>query len=131
MDGKRWLEAWRTSLVQVRPASIRQPFTVEGSVDKHVGPRWLRARVSVIAEPAAEFSVSVELPEALAAEMERQGLTEAAVFGILDVLALENPFVPVLGARIRFVGATVDPVDSSKAAFRLAGRDAAIKILGK
>ena len=54
---------------------------------------------------------------------------EAAVLGVLDALITSAPY-PVLKVRVVIEKIEVDPIDSSEQAFRLAGRDAALKALG-
>ena len=59
---------------------------------------------------------------------EQSAFLRQAVLGVLDVLTTRPP-LPLLNVRLRIVAAEFDPVASSERAFRLAGRDAAEKII--
>ncbi|MFL6199172.1 MAG: hypothetical protein ACJ76J_08350 [Thermoanaerobaculia bacterium] len=77
-------------------------------------------------EPSRLLEVLTEksIPE----EVVRDGFTDAAAMGILDVLMTAGPY-PIKNVRIIIEQLDVDPIESSQHAFRMAGRDAARKLL--
>lgn len=85
------------------------------------------ARVQFLLEPAEDLDVVFQVAS-IEASREQQELMESAVYGFLDVVMMAEPH-PVKKMRIVVIGADVDPVSSNIAAFRLAGRDAANKLL--
>lgn len=82
-----------------------------------------------MAEPAEEFSVFFDLDPAVVTRLQHHNSLDEAVFGMLDVLAAARRY-PVFGISIRFLRAEIHPVHPSPPiAFRMAGRDAARRIL--
>jgi len=116
----RWLASFGAAPAQELPG----PVSVEGRRDQHLGPRWERARVSVRIEPSSRLEV---LPgESVPEEATREGYVEAAAMGVLDILMTACPH-PVKNVRVVIDVLEIDPVDSSRQAFRMAGRDAATR----
>jgi translation elongation factor EF-G len=60
--------------------------------------------------------------------MEQEGYLQEAIFGVIDVLMTAES-APLRNVRLKVVDAVVHPVDSSRMAFRRAGRDAGRKAL--
>jgi hypothetical protein len=85
------------------------------------------ARIEFLLEPSDELEVVVQVASIDASE-EKQQLIQEAIYGFLDVVMMAEPY-PVKKMRITVVGAEFDPVSSNLMAFRLAGRDAAKKLL--
>lgn len=101
---------------------------VVGRRDEHLGPRREVAQIEIVVEPADTWHVQLELDERARSEMQRYHYIDAAVQGIVDVLTEGSGEITRKG-RLRFVGAKVHPIHSSQHAFRMAGRDAALKLL--
>lgn len=120
------LDSWLSD-VRARPA-IRFPRAIvaDGERTAHLGPRNEFAKVLAKFEPADAFECSMgDVP----GDADSVAFAEAAVLGALDVLITSAPY-PILKVRVVIERIEVDPVDSSEQAFRLAGRDAALKALG-
>lgn len=100
-----------------------------GVREAHLGPRMDCARVEFLLEPAEELDVVVQVV-GVDASREKQQFIESAVHGFLDVVMLDTPY-PINKMRVAVVGADFDPVNSNSVAFRLAGRDAAKKLLAE
>jgi hypothetical protein len=122
------LREWLDDVAARSPATLTRPARVVGVRDAHLGPRWDRAEVEIEAEPAARWSVEVDLPGGQSLLPEQTDFLRQAVLGVLDVLTTRPP-QPLLNLRLRIVGARFDPVDANARAFRLAGRDAAEKLI--
>jgi hypothetical protein len=121
------LAQWFENLSTRASLALTNTVRATGVFDKHIAG-WRFAQIEIAVEPAEQLSVEVELPEEQRFAMERDGYLEEAVFGILDVL-MTGETAPLRNVQIRIVGAKIHPVDSSRMAFRLAGRDAAKKVL--
>ena len=125
---ERYVEGWKDSILNTHHLSIASEVSTTGEINQPLGGRWRVAKIEVLVEPAPSFCVSCEMEEPLTRQMEREGFLEHAVYGMIDILATAQ-LSPVLRLRIRFVGAAIHPVESTPVAFRLAGRDAARRIL--
>ncbi len=110
--------------------SMRLPCAVvaEGLRDRHLGPRseWARVRVSL--KPA--LALSIQTASTVSIEAQEEGYADAVVLGVLDVLMVSQPY-PIREVAISLEMLEVDPINSSRQAFRMAGRDAATKALAQ
>lgn len=122
-----YLQRWAQSLFSAKSRRLTRSIRVEGLRKAHLGPRMDYARVQFLLEPAEDLDVVFQVAS-IEASREQQELMESAVYGFLDVVMMAEPH-PVKKMRIVVIGADVDPVSSNIAAFRLAGRDAANKLL--
>ena len=127
MTDTDYLERWTQDLLSQPFSRLPRAVEVEGVQRGRIaaGPQY--AKIRVRAAPADAFSVDVELPPRVAVGLHPSYL-EHAVFGMLDVLATEQRS-PVFGVRIVIVHVEHDRVGVSPMAFRLAGRDAAQRML--
>ena len=57
------LAEWLQDVQSRRRSTIREPVSVAGKLDRHLGPRWDFAEIAVLAEPANEWKLEVELAE--------------------------------------------------------------------
>ncbi len=86
------------------------------------------AQVILSVAPDEDLSVSVEMEHPLESVEHGEDYLRAAVFGVLDVLLVEaRP--SVRHVRVTILDLVVHPTNSSVHAFRMAGRDAARKVL--
>ena len=122
------LADWFKDLSSRSPATVRRPVTVIGTWETRLGARGQYAQIEIGVEPADSWAVAVELPEGAAQKPGTAAYLRSAVFGMLDIFVTRSPR-PLLRIRVHIVGMDVHPVDSSEAAFRLAGKDAAQKII--
>ena len=125
---EEYVQRWAMDQLRRTPMSFRCSVHAGGTHDKHAGPAWQYASLELAAEPSNAFSVVVECGEGAARTARENGWLDAAVFGVLDVF-MTSRSVPVLGVLIRIKAIKDHPVDSSQIAFRLAGRQAAQKLL--
>jgi hypothetical protein len=123
---KDYLSLWAKELTEQKSLSLQRGFTVVGERDKHLGPRWEFARIQLSVQPAEKFEVVDTLTEN--DDLRREGYLDWAIYGVLDVIMLAESS-PVHGIRIIVESAEQHPVDSSRMAFRQAGRDAGRKII--
>jgi hypothetical protein len=122
-----YLEKWTESLLLGRSQPLTRTVRVEGVRKAHLGPRMDFAQVEFVVESADGFEVSIEVQN-LEVNLEQRSFIDSAILGFLDVVMLAEPF-PLKNIKLRVVGADFDPVSSNSMAFRLAGREAARKLL--
>lgn len=91
-----------------------------------MGPRWERASASVRAVPSDRFQCTVAGAEEISKE--EKDYAEWFLFGVLDVLVPHDE-IPIANTNLIVSDVVVHPVDSSRRAFRHAGRDAGRKII--
>ncbi len=123
---KDYLTLWGKELQEQYSFPVDRTVIVVGERDRHLGPRWEKAKVQVTVEPATVFEVIDAAPDDK--ELQKFGYPDWVVFGPLDVLMVAFSS-PVRNVRIILEKAEYDPVDSSAMAFRQAGRDAGRKII--
>lgn len=121
-------EAWAANVLARRRSTIEKVVSAEGVCDRMVGGRQDRAGITVVAEPSSEWRVKFETSAADTAELVRASYGEAAIYGLIDVLATV-PESPLLDLLIRVVKVEIDPISSSQHAFRIAGRRAGREVL--
>ncbi|SRR5258706_14214922 len=123
---KDYLRSWAEELLQRKPIRLRSRITVTGERNQHLGPKLEVASVRVTVEPAATFEVVDAVPAN--EELSQFGYPDWVVFGLLDVFMVAESS-PITNVRIILEKADPDPINSSKMAFRHAGRDAGRKIV--
>jgi len=123
---KDYLTLWADGLIKQNPLPLRKTITVTGERNQHLGPIWQKATVQLKVEPASSFEVIDAVP--VDAELHSFGYPDWVVLGLLDVLMVAFS-APLKTLRVILEKAEYDPVDSSPAAFRQAGRDAGRKII--
>jgi hypothetical protein len=121
------LRRWADSLESLPPIRLRKVLEVVGEQDRHIGPRWESARVTFRLEPHDGLDLRITTSSKLERMEELLFLTEAA-YGLLDVL-LTQPSGPIRDISIVIIDAESSETDSSKHAFRMAGRNAGRKVL--
>ena len=99
---------------------------VEGLCKRAMGARFLFARVCLSFAPHDALVFEVDAPNSreTVAECERERWLDALWFGVLDTM-LVTPLTPITVFRCTLTSVETHPVDSSRDAFRLAGRAAA------
>jgi hypothetical protein len=121
------LSDWFQDLCVQPSLTLPGPIRATGVFDAHIAG-WRFAQIDIVAAPAEAFTVEVALSEAQHLSMEREGYLQEAIFGVIDVF-LTAETAPLRKVRLKVVDAVVHPIDSSRLAFRLAGRDAGRKVL--
>ncbi len=121
------LDEWLKELPGRRQLTIREPVSVVGTYDKHLGPSWAFAQIELTAEPAEAWDVRVALSDDERVEMLKDDWLREALLGVLDVL-VSRPSDPLLRIRITVTAARFS-FESSRRAFRAAGRRAAEALL--
>ena len=125
-DMKDYLKLWQQELFKLSSLTLKSKITVTGERNKHLGPRWEIAGIQISVEPAPSFEVIDLFPGN--EEARQEGYLDWAVFGLLDVVILAES-APLKNIRIILEKAEVDAVNSSRMAFRHAGRDVGRKLL--
>lgn len=124
-----WTEAWNACRWSKGSVALANSAAATGEYERDLGPRQHFARVVIAAEPAEAFIPSFDLSSRRVEELQAQGaLLDEIVFGLLDVLMTSNAY-PIFGMKIRITDVDFDPLRAAPIAFRMAGRDAARRIL--
>src|SRR5262245_53969028 len=123
-----YLEYWIRDLFSRESLRLKKAVKVEGIRNQHLGPRWQYAKVQISVEPHSGFAVDIQINEKLLEELQKDNWVDWTILGLLDVLMTATP-KPVRDIRVILIDAKYDEVNSSRMAFRHAGRDAGRKIL--
>lgn len=121
------LEDWLANIRNRRHFTMRHPVSGLGNYRKHFGPMWSFAEIGFVAEPSDGWDSRVLLPEEDRIEMEKDDWVRYAFLGMLDVLVFQPP-EPLLCIRVSLTAARYT-FESSRNAFRMAGRNAAEVLL--
>jgi hypothetical protein len=120
------LHEWSSSLVKDTQLGIPRPFLVEGTVDRHAGPTWMRAEATVIFEPSGELGLDLTKLEEKPEDADK--FARIFLFGVLDVTMIDKS-PQISNFVVKFIKLRYDKIESSPLAFRLAGREAGRKLL--
>jgi translation elongation factor EF-G len=108
-----------------RNSGVKTPFTVTG---EHVdGKRSEFAKVQLTVGPAQSFVVEDRVAEKMALNQLDIGWPDAVISGLREVLMVAEP--QIADVRVTLEKVWYHDTDSSREAFRNAGRDAGRKIL--
>ena len=124
-----WLEGLPGRLEELpglRSKALDLSVSVTGIYDRHLGPTWPYAAITLRVEPASSFEVVNDIPED--EEFQKEGYLDWAIFGLLDVLMFVEGS-PMHEIRVTLEGAEYSRVDSSQMAFHQAGRDAGRRVI--
>lgn len=129
MNPSLTLRAWTDHLLTAQSAELPRAFRVEGKREAHPGAMLHVASVVFHVEPADDFSVriDVQVPDD---DPTLLHYAQSAVYGFLDVV-MTRPYYPFRKLRLVVAELHVDPISSSLAAFRYAGRDAGTHLLAQ
>jgi translation elongation factor EF-G len=122
-----YLAFWMQTVVSRKSLPLREATQIDGLCNAHLGPRWEFAKITLRAEPWESFDVQVKLG-AKQPKFEKEGYIDAAILGLLDTLLVSGQS-PLKDVRVTLLDAEEHEVDSSPNAFRMAGRDAGLKLL--
>ena len=119
-----WAEGWfkRDSIL------LASPVSVIGKRVKQFGSRGEFAKIRLTVHPAQTFEVVDNVAERSDLEKLGVGWPDCAIFEMLDVLMLAEPG-PLYKVRVVLEEVWYHDIDSSRQAFRHAGRDAGRKII--
>lgn len=123
-----YIETWYKDLITRTPFAIKQYSEAWGECDRHTGPSYWYAKVRILVEPSDNLQVVNKLDQDKSARLKQEGWYEQIIFGVLDVM-MTYLTSPCRSFRLLILDVDFNEIDSRPIAFRLAGRDAAIKIL--
>ena len=119
-----YLASWDSSDKNSR--NLPNPITVVG---EHVDARKREfAKIELTVRPAEAFDVVDSVPDKADLEKLDVGWPDPVIFGLLDIL-MNAKQGPVRNVRVVLERVWYHEVDSSRSAFRSAGRDAGRKII--
>jgi hypothetical protein len=123
---KDYLTLWSEGPPNYKSRILAAPVTVIGEWTH--GPKSEFARVQLTVHPADTFDVVDSVTEKNELEKLSVGWPDPVIFGLLDALMNAEPY-PLRNVRVILERAWYHDVDSSRNAFRNAGRDAGRKII--
>jgi hypothetical protein len=125
---KEYLRLWAGELPNQPSRLLSAPITVVGERIKHFGPKSEYARVELTVRPSGSFEVIDLVAERNELEKLGVGWPDSIVFGLLDALMFTKSG-PLYNVCVVLEKARYHEVDSSRSAFRHAGRAAGSKIV--
>ena len=125
---KNFFTDWHDNIIATTGTSWTQVVNVTGSCRQYAGPRILYASIVVDFLPNDQFEVSEVLDSESSNVANTYGWFEYIVFGVLDVM-LTVPSLPIKNFKLSIREIKYNDIESNQIAFRLAGRDAAVKAL--
>jgi hypothetical protein len=123
---KDYLAVWGEGPSDKDPSNLRTPITVIGERTHARSGEFAKVELTVL--PAAGFEVVDLVPERHELEQLGVGWPDPVILGLLDVL-MNAEHGPLRNVRVVLEGVWYHEVDSSRDAFRNAGRDAGRKII--
>jgi hypothetical protein len=123
---KDYVQIWFEHLRGRRQASIPARIEILGEYNKHTGPAWPRAAVRLVVEPAEAFEVVDEVEKT--DDLEQFAHPDYVMIGLLSMLMTASS-MPILKIRVTLKEVKIDPIETTRMAFEMAGRDAGRKIL--
>jgi translation elongation factor EF-G len=125
---KDYLRLWAEGLPNQPSRLVSAPITVIGERIKALGPKAEFAKVQLTVRPSESFEVIDRVPEKTELEKLGVGWPDSSIFGLLDVLMFTKSG-PLYKICVVLEGAWYHEVDSSRSAFRHAGRAAGRQIV--
>lgn len=123
---KSWAECYR----KASKVGVNSSSKSIGTCKKVLGARALFAEVEIRISPSNELNFISKLSNSEHARAESEGWLDAVFLGVLDIM-LVRPLVPISVFECSVDVIRYHEIDSSIQAFRLAGRQAAVKFLSQ
>lgn len=121
---------WVKSYQNLSSVGVHSSHEVRGLCKKVLGGRALFAEVEISISPSSELKFIQKLSINDYEIADKEGWINAICLGVLDVMIV-RPLIPISAfeCSIKFIG--YHNIDSSKQAFRMAGRNAAEQFLAQ
>ena len=123
-----YIEMWYQELTTRASATVRKRSEAWGECNKHMGPSYWYAKVRIAIEPGKKLEIIDQLDKDKSKWLKHNDWYNHIIFGVLDVMMTYLTF-PIRSFRLIILDADISKVGSRAIAFRLAARDATIKIL--
>jgi len=124
-----YLTKWFDNLASNKGGTWPRATTARGECRRHTGPGLWYAAVDLTFIPSDKFEIEDKSTPQVRDHKDGLRWYEQIVFGVLDVM-LTRPTMPIWNFRLIISNIDYDEIESNPMAFRLAARDAALKILG-
>ncbi len=129
-NNSKYIEEWYLDLNQRSTLRIERDLQAHGVCNRIAGPRQMYAEVTISLHPGRSFDVKDKMDREKASRIHEYGYYKSIVFGVLDIL-LTHAQLPITECYLEIHDVEINEVHSSPMAFRLAARDAAVRILEK
>ena len=117
---KDYVQLWYDHLRARHRDTVPGRIEVVGQANNHGDPNWPKAVVRLEAEPAETFEVVDEVKDNFYAD--------DIIIGLLNVLMTAR-WSPILKVKVTIKEVKIDPIESNRLAFQIAGRAAGEKLL--
>ncbi len=123
------LRKWFDDLLAEPSIVWKHTRGARGECHKYVSPRIWYAAVEIKISPNDKFEIEdVSEPKIVNKHIDGLRWRDQIVFGVLDVM-LTQSVAPIRNFKLTILGVDFNEIESNPMAFRLAARDAALKIL--
>ncbi len=124
-----YFKKWFDSLLAEPGMTWGKAISARGECRRHTGPSLWYAAVEIRLAPSDEFQIEdLSEPRVVNRHVDGPRWYDQIIFGVLDVM-LTQPVAPIVNFKVTILGVDFDEIRSNPMAFRLAARDAALKIL--
>ncbi len=121
-----YIEIWYRNLVTLTSGTIKREYEAWGESIRHEPSQ--HAKVKIRLGPSNDLRILDQLDPEKSARMKHNGYFDWVIFGVLDVM-----FTGLVGPyrlfQLTILDVEIDDIKSTQMAFRLAARDATVKIL--
>ena len=117
---------WFENILSTSALPMKSCVTITSEYDKHLGPTWQSAGLTVVVSQSEGFSFTNKVP--MTDDLAGAKFPEYAVFGFLDIIMVADQICSEC-IKLEFTEARFDTVNTTAMAFREAGRDAGRKLL--
>ncbi len=119
-----WIKAYQ----HLPPVGIHSSYTIKGSYKKVLGGRALFAEVEIAISPSNNLKFTQSLSNNDYEVAKNEGWMNSICIGVLDVMIV-RPLVPITTFECNVMSINYHDIDSSRQAFKMAGRRAAEQFL--
>ncbi len=123
-----YLQMWSRDLLTQKSGTVRLEAEAWGECKRHTGPSIWYARVKLSIAPSDHLEVVDQLDHDKSVRLKSEGWYDQIIFGVLDVMMNDLPS-PYGEFKLVIIDAEIDEIGARSSAFRLAARDATIKML--
>ncbi len=123
-----YMEKWFHGLASGPTHTWDTPLSAEGICDRPISPRIWYAKVEIMISPSDQFEIRDKSEPSLDSQIDGMRWLEQIAFGMLDVM-LTYLAAPIRNFELTVLSFDFDAINTNPMAFRLAARDAALKIL--
>src|SRR5262245_23832289 len=128
VDIMNYYRQWLDDIASRPSVTWKWARSARGECRRHTGPSIWFAGVQLELTPSDEFVVDDKLESKVREYAQKTGWYDQIVFGVYDVLMIQT-ITPFRNFKLSILAIDFNHIESNAIAFRLAGRDAAKKLI--